>query len=690
VHKAGRREAMSRKNILKKFLAWLLIGAVLFQGVFVTGTIKSEAASKKLTLTQAQKLAIANSANYKKILNKIEIQEIKYATAVKSIKMKKKNMSTFRWTPLLSFKFPEKPTLADEYEWQYKPLQITCTITELKHQLNDDKLASKESVSLLYVETYICQEKIDFYNKSLEESQKNLKKNQARLVTGEATQSDIDKMQQKINKLTTELSLQMRTFETKKSALSKLINLNVTSGYTFDNPFVSADIPRNILDNLVDYTLENDEDYYETKMETSLALASLNMMERMMRNQYGKKMDSISPYIKQALNGDTIDSSAFKKTYNQMLEDIDKPWNGKKRILFVKIKKEWFKGAIDGSRYVEDDPYALYSGALEYADAVREQNSAKEELTQRVKDDFETLKTAQIAYTDAVKLCDDLENDLKKGTELNRLGNLTYDELSDIQDEYEEQELSTLELLSEYSKLLYSYDRLTCGGITAYLEGTDINMKAASGGNSYIADETNGKAYYYIEYAVEDNLFRLGVSIPDDYSIDITHFALYVDKTMVGDKTEISKVLEHLALDLDMADNVSIYLYNEDELIDVCDIDASVYQDTLDITGGYSIVHEDTLRTVANYSYELDTTTNMVAFAVTPKATENIAYYKLLDSQGTAVLGDDLVSVSDTFRYLSLLTGDLSQLQIAFYNSGKSLLYTGNFETATASIVVLQ
>jgi hypothetical protein len=54
------------------------------------------------------------------------------------------------------------------------------------------------------------------------------------------------------------------------------------------------------------------------------------------------------------------------------------------------------------------------------------------------------------------------------------------------------------------------------------------------------------------------------------------------------------------------------------------------------------------------------------------------------------VLGDDLVSVSDTFRYLSLLTGDLSQLQIAFYNSGESLLYTGNFETATASIVVLQ
>ena len=50
--------------------------------------------TKKFSLKQAQQLAIANSSAYKKVLNKIELQEIKYAAAVKSIKMKKKNMST--------------------------------------------------------------------------------------------------------------------------------------------------------------------------------------------------------------------------------------------------------------------------------------------------------------------------------------------------------------------------------------------------------------------------------------------------------------------------------------------------------------------------------------------------------------------------------------------------------------------
>lgn len=668
----------------------ILAAVVIFQAVFPACMLQVQAADKKLTLKQAQNLAIANSSNYKKILNKIELQEVKYATAVKSIKMKKKNMATFRWTPLLSFKFPEKPTLADEYEWQYKPLQITCTITQLKHQLQDDILASREKATLLYVETYICQEKIVFYEERLEKAKNTLQKNQIKLASGQASQADIDKMEQKVSKLTMELSLQMRTFENKKSELSKLIRQDITSGYSFTQPLVEADIPREILDTLIQYTLDNNQQYYEAKLETSLSLESMNMMERMMRNQYGGKMDIINPYLQQALNGEEIDSSVFKKAYKQLLQNVDAPWNGSIRILFIKINKEWFKGKISGSRYVEDDPYALYSAALEYADAVKEQESLKDELTKTVRNDFDALKTAQIAYSDGLRTCESLEQDVKKCTELNRLGSLTYEELSDLQQEYEEEEMTLLDTLAEYSKLLYSYDRLTCGGITAYLEGTDINMKAAQGGNSFLAEEVTGKAYYYIEYAVEDNLFRLGVSIPEDFSLEITHFALYVDGVMVGEKTELSKILEHLALDLDHTEQVQIFLYNEDELIEVCEIDASVYQDELKITGGYTLVEETVVKTVASYSYQLEETTNMVAFSIKPKDGEKIAFYQLMDEQGNCILGEDMIPVGESFRYLSLLVGDLSKIQVALYDKQESLLYIGKLETATASITVMQ
>lgn len=674
----------------RKLIAWLLLAVVLVHTFFLTPPLKAEAAANRLSLEEAQRMAIANSETYRKIQNKIELQEIKYATAVKSIRMKRKNMATFRWTPLLSFKFPEKPTLADEYEWQYKPLQITCVIQELTHQLEDEKTASREEVTQVFVETYICQEKIAFYEESLGAAQEALLRGRMRLTLGEAKQADIDKMEQKVSRLTTELALQMRTFENKKSQLSKLIDLDVTSGYVFLEPLVDADIPRDILEKLVEYTLAHDHEYYDIKLETQLALSSFEMVKSMMENKYGRRMNPVQPFIQQALSGEKIDSSAFKKAYNQMLVDIDSPWAGNYRILFIRFPKEWFKGAVDGSRYVEDDPYVLYTEALEYADAVREQKSAGEELAQRVRDDFETIKTAQIAYTDAVRAFDEIAEDLEKGMQLNRVGSMTYEELSDIQAEYEQQELAKLELLGEYSKLLYAYDRLTCGGITAYLEGTDINMTAAGGGNSYLADEVEGTAYYYIEYAVQDNLFRLGVSIPEDYSLDITEFELYVNGEKVGDRTETTAYLEHLGLELDNTESVKLYLYSDDELAAVCGIDPSVYQDVLDITGGYTLVRDTKVRTVATYSYVLDSHTNRATLTITKENTEPIMYYRLEDRDGNCISGEELISIEEPFSYLSLLVGDFSDIVAAFYDSSENLLYRGNFETGIARIVAEQ
>lgn len=676
-------------NKIKKSIVTVLLISFVTCTMPVSGCTEVLAAGRTLTLKQAETTAMANSSKRVRILNKIELQEIKYAAAVKSIQMKKKNMSTFRWTPLLTFKFPEQPTLADEYEWQYKPLQITSMIQELQHQLQDEKLEMKETVSNLYVQIYINQQKIAFMEDNLEQAKDNLERNQARLATGKATQSDIDKMKQSIDRLTTDISLQKRDFETNKSKLSRLMNQDVTSGYQFEDPLKQADIPRTILDRLIEYTLENDQSYYEARMDTSLAYTGMNMMESMMRNQYGSKMNCIMPFINQIKAGDSVDSSAFKNTYRQMLNNVDAPWNGTKKILFIRIKKEWFKGAVDGSRYVEDDPYALYSGALEYMDALKEQNSLKDELTESVKSGFETLKTAQIAYSDAQKNCQALEEELNRGKRLNLLGQMSYEEYKDLQDEYRQQELDTLDLLAEYTKLLYSYDRLTCGGITAYLEGTDVEMKAAQGGNSFIAQELNGKAYYYINYRIEDNIFVMGVSIPEEYSLDISDFALYVNEMPIGEITPVGKELEHLALDLDQVDLAQIYLYNGDELVDVCEIDSSINQAELDIIGGYTIEEEQQEKTVATYLYTMQKNTNMVVMKITPKETENIAYYRLTDIEGNAVFGDDMIAIEDEFTYLSLLVGDLADLKVVFYDTAGQELYQGTFVTGSSSISVI-
>lgn len=540
---------------------------------------------RSLSLEQAQALALANSKSYKKIQTKISLQKVKYADAVKSIALKQKNMKTFRWSPLLSFKFPEWPDLADSYEWQYKPVQIQCQLTTLWHELTDMKYEITEKVSNLYVQAYISQEKTAFAMRRKETLEQTLERNRVLLQTGEALQTDIDKMEQTVKKLESDLSLRQRELANAKKKLTDLVSLDVTYGYRLENPMVTSGIERSALQSLREYTLENDQGYYEAKMNTRLGLISLELNEDLMNSHYGSKMNLIRTYINQAKQGQEIDGDAFKAAYDSFLETIEKPWSGSKKILFIKIPKEWFKGSLDGARYIEDDPYVLYTAAVEYADLKNEEESIKAELETNISDSFEAAVTAQNAYQSLKEDTDRQKKAVEKAQLLNRLGDLSNKELSAEQESYEALQMDTLDALAASSELIYSFDRLTCGGITKYREGELTGSEAAFGGDSFLTEEPDGEAAYYIRTKAEDNLFLFGIIIPDDYGLDVTGFELWVNGTRIGERTAADSELKHLTLTLDGIDQAVVRLYSGDDLLAECGVDPMVSSGKLDITG---------------------------------------------------------------------------------------------------------
>ena len=140
-------------------------------------------------LEQAQYLAVSNSDEITKTSNEILLQEMKYVEAVDGIKAKVKNLTSFRWSPLLSFKFPEQLTMTEEYELNVKPLTLQAEIDTLRHKLNDLKYQAIADASNAYTDVYILQEKIALNESRLEVAQEELERNKARLTTGEAVQS---------------------------------------------------------------------------------------------------------------------------------------------------------------------------------------------------------------------------------------------------------------------------------------------------------------------------------------------------------------------------------------------------------------------------------------------------------------------------------------------------------------------
>lgn len=672
---------------MKKYSAYILACVLVVLSVLgnIDNTVLAADNSKVITIDMAVNMGISKSKNYRKVKSQIALKQIKYAAAVKSIRLKKKNMSTFRWSPLLNFKFPQKATLAEEFEFTFKPIQIQSEIDVLNHKLSDTLYESTEKVSNLYVEIYTYQEKIAYEEKQLQSLKDNLDKNSIKLMTGEAKQSDIDKINSSIKALENTMASDKRAFEKDKSDITDLIGLNVTSGYRFTNPYIEATISRSQLDSLITKTLDRSQSFYEAKMNTKLALTSVNTNYSLMNSQYGWKMGYISGYFTQAKNGNAIDADAFKTAYNNFLTEIDSPWTGKKKILFIRIPREWFKGSIDGVRYVEDDPYILYTNVLEYIEALDDQNSLEKEIRKEVENTFENLVTLRNTYDFSVEQMNTSKQEMTKAKLLNSAGELTFEEYDEIRQEYEELQISVMENLKLYSQQLYSFDRLTCGSVKELLNSTDNSLSEGAQGDSYI-EETETGIYYNITNIVADNIFEVSLYTTEDCETDVTSFELWVDGTQIGAKTDIDKVIRHLTLDMDSAENVIIRLYDGDKFILDCKIDPQVYSDQLAIEVK-KVEEAEEQKVLGTYSYTVNKNTGTVNFSVTPDKDLNAKYFKLVNSDGKAVYSDEPIAVENTLTYLSFIKNDLENLKVVFYDGNKKELKTGIIQSSGKQII---
>ncbi len=671
---------------MTKGLIALLTAAVLISSPGAGARMQVQAAERILTLDMVKKTALANSSDYEKLESELQVKEVSLKQAIKSIRLKQKNMSTFRWTPLLSFKFPEKPDLSEAYEFQFKPIEIQAEIDIVKHKMTDQMLAVYENVSNLYVDIVVLQDTISFNEDRLSSMETTLEKNRLRLKLGQATQSDVDAMEKAIKALNDKIAADKRKLEADKKKLSTAVGMDVTTGYQFENPFVDFSIQRSQLKDLIQYTLDRDENYYEVSMNATTSLISLRTNYNLMAGQYGGKMGYISEYVNQAIAGQKINGKAFKSKYEEFLVAVDAPWQGKKRILFIRVPREWFKGQISGIRYVEDEPYALYEAALEYQDALLEKNNAKQDLTQQVEDGFNNLISLRNTYMSLIEQVEDAKQQLEADAVLNRLGELTYDEYKASLDEYENMQNEMFEALALYSQALYSFDRLTCGGITALMEGTGADLNAGSGGTSYVEDEYAEGAYYYIESIIQEQEFRVGVGIPDDFDVSVSHFELWCDGTRIGDRTEIDKTIRHLALSVDSVSEVKLRFYDGDTFVDDCVIDPDVYSGPLQIVKGYTTVSSENLE-IGAYTSQIGSVTEMVTITLKPDESEQIAYYLVKNEEGKYLVTSTPIPINTGFKYLPLMQGSMEQLTIEFYGEDSKLKYTGYFETGNLKLM---
>jgi hypothetical protein len=483
-----------------------------------------------------------------------------------------------------------------------------------------------------------------------------------------------------VETLRADLALTMRTFETDKSELSDLIKLDVTTGYVFKNPLKTMNITRDQLAELVDYTLQNDHTYYAARMGESVARIALDSYERLFRGQYGYKVNAVSGFLNQARNGSDVDSAAFKMAYDNMTASFDSPWSGRIRILFFRFSKEWFKGQIDGTRYIEDEMYALYTAALEYLTARKDKEAAEKDLRKQIASEYEALITAKNAVDALLATVAETKTSLSRITELNRLGKAEFSEVADKQDDYQSLQAEAIETLAAYNDLLFDFDRLTCGRVEKLLQGAGIETDSGTGGTSRLDLPS-----YYIYSDVADMVFVFGLQIPEDYEPAIDAFELWYEGVQIGERTPVGKDLRHLTIDYGEEHLLTVRLYGSDEYVDECEVDTTIPSGVLKLRGGVPETQQE--RVVGQYALRSDAGAGTVTITLDMNAGSEAAFYRLTVNDAGLLTGERL-PIATPFKYLKILSVDISELRAELFTDAGALLYTARFEPSTMSLCV--
>ncbi|MPM51135.1 hypothetical protein SDC9_97882 [bioreactor metagenome] len=333
--------------------------------------------------------------------------------------------------------------------------------------------------------------------------------------------------------------------------------------------------------------------------------------------------------------------------------------------------------------------YAVYTACKEYAGAVTALAAAEKALTKQLSSSYEALVTARNAYYTLSDTLTASREALKKVTALNKLGKAEYSEVKDKQNDYEQMQLETIDTLAAYNELLYAFERLTCGGATKYLQGVGISTRTGAGGDSYAEVDRINEPYYYINTEIENMVFVFGVSIPDDFEPEITHFEIWYEGVQIGERTPISRQLRHLALDYGETNELTVRFFNDTSYVDQCVIDTSVARDVLKLKG--AVIKTETEKKVGTYTVTTSSLgrVSTSALTITPDRKTGIAYFSIAYGDGKTVFTPEPVPVEDSFTYLTLLIQSLDGATLTLYDADKEKLYTGRFDTAAQTVMAV-
>ncbi|MDD3569609.1 MAG: hypothetical protein PHY44_00710 [Lachnospiraceae bacterium] len=627
-----------------------------------------------LNIETAKKLAVETSSDLQdvkidRIKKQIELQQAK-----DGIRDTRKKDSTIRFSLLLNIEFPTGHGMPKEIELIMKVPQIQNEITVLNKQEPYETLKAQTKAEQAYYDVLQEQHNLRDIEDRLAETKRILSSIETKYKLGKGKKADVEYVKNQQKDLETSQQKSAANLDVKLKKLGGLVGKEVRYGYQFPEYFPEVSLQRNQLTAITEYAKANDFELFKTIQERKLAERDTEEILQIYKSKYGSYINDIEAYIRYN-EGKTMDYDKFIQMYNHTLTQIDSPWVGSYviKILFFKIyiPKEWFKGEYSGTRYMEDQKYALFVSLTERDKARKAEKDAIAELEDTVYNAYSNLKQMESAYSTATESLDTAKKDYEEQEKQNKLGLVSFADLESTRQGVYTKQNGLYEMKMEYAKALSNFNLTTSGYITHLLSGGDFSSDTLKAGDTFLEAPT-----WYINNSLTQYNFEFGVNVPQDYGVD--EYQLFYEGMPVGDKLSIGNTLMHLPLTYGESTLMEVRFYQNGELKYKATFDGGQYDGELimvqvsgsepevntnvnkkeikskDNIGSWNISQADTLR--SKFSVNTD---------------ERVDYTEYEVFLGENSLGKTLKNSSITT--LGLYFSDKEKLLIRFYKDGKEV-----------------
>ena len=144
--------------------------------------------------------------------------------------------------------------------------------------------------------------------------------------------------------------------------------------------------------------------------------------------------------------------------------------------------------------------------------------------------------------------------------------------------------------------------------------------------------------------------------------------------------------LRHLTIDYGGSSMLTIRLYNGEEYVTECEVDASVPRDVLNLNT--QPVEEATERIIGTYQVKtvVQQNVSLSTLTLSVDAAEGASTYTLTYGE-QGIYTTDPISIDEPFTYLTLLISSLEDVTVQLYDSGGNPLTQARFDVELQQIV---